>query len=62
MLAIALAVVFAALTVVQPLSDLFALAQLSGVQWAPVIGAFAVWFAIMRQTWRYRLIERFSGT
>jgi len=60
-LALTLALVFVVLTVIQPLGDLFALTPLAGIQWALVVGAFVAWFGIMRQTWRYRLIERFIG-
>jgi cation-transporting ATPase E len=60
-LAVGLAAIFIVLTVVQPLGDLFALTALSVAQWALVIGAFGAWFVLMRQTWRYRLIERFVG-
>jgi cation-transporting ATPase E len=60
-LALVLAAVFVVLTVVQPLGDLFALTPLAPLQWALVAATFVAWFFVMRQTWRWRLIERFVG-
>jgi hypothetical protein len=56
-----LGLVFVILTLIRPLGDLFALAPLDLVQWALVLGAFALWFVVMRQTWHWRLFERFVG-
>jgi cation-transporting ATPase E len=60
-LAIVLGLVFVILTLIRPLGDLFALAPLDLVQWALVLGAFALWFVVVRQTWHWRLFERFVG-
>jgi cation-transporting ATPase E len=61
LLALVLAVTFVVLTVVPLLGDLFALTPLAPTQWALVAAAFVAWFVVMRQTWRWRLIERFVG-
>ena len=60
-LAVVLALAFVGLTLFEPLGNLFALAPLELTQWTLVIGAFVVWFVVMRQTWHWRLIERFVG-
>lgn len=61
LLALVLAATFVVLTVVPVLGDLFALTPLTLSQWSVVAAAFAAWFVVMRQTWRWRLIERFVG-
>jgi hypothetical protein len=60
-LALVLALVFIALTLIRPLGELFALAPIDPAQWALVLGTFVVWFIVMRQTWKWRLMERFVG-
>jgi hypothetical protein len=60
-LAVILGLVFVVMTLYEPLGNLFALAPLTLTQWALVLGAFFVWFVVMRQTWHWRLIERFVG-
>jgi cation-transporting ATPase E len=60
-LAIALGIAFVMLTLVPLLGDLFALTPLAPLKWLLVLGAFAAWFLVLRETWRLRVIERFVG-
>lgn len=61
-LAIALGVAFVVMTLVPVLGDLFALTPLAPLKWLLVVGVFAAWFLVLRETWRLRLIERFVGS
>jgi hypothetical protein len=61
MLAIVLGVAFVVLTLFPVLGDLFALQPLTAVQWALVVGAFVIWFVVMRYVWHWRLMEKFVG-
>jgi cation-transporting ATPase E len=60
-LAIALGAAFVVLTLFPVLGDLFALQPLTAVQWALVVGAFVIWFVVMRYVWHWRLMEKFVG-
>ncbi len=60
-LAVALGLAFVALTLFPPLGDLFALQSLAASAWALVVGAFVLWFIVMRYVWHWRLMEKFVG-
>ncbi len=56
-----LTLAFFGISLIQPLRNIFALAELSWLDWGLVGGATVIWLFLVRFAWRRRLLARFLG-